>query len=59
MELLEESFILTVLHAYDFNKKDVKFKGAKKVYFQDPFIFYALKSSLSGRGVNDVTAEIP
>lgn len=40
-------------------KKDIKFKGAKKVYFQYPFIFYALKSSLSGRGVNDVTAEIP
>lgn len=57
LELLEESFILTVLHAYDFNKKGMKFKGAKKVYFQDPFIFYALKSSLTGRDVNDVTAE--
>lgn len=58
LELLEESFILTILHAYDFNKKDIKFKGAKKVYFQDPFIFYALKSSLSGRDVNEVIAEI-
>lgn len=57
LELLEESFILTALHAYDFNKKSMKFKGAKKVYFQDPFIFYALKSSLSGRDVNDVIAE--
>lgn len=57
LELLEESFILTVFYAYDFNKKDIKFKGAKKVYFQDPFIFYALKSSLSGRNVNDVIAE--
>lgn len=58
LELLEGSFILTVLHAYDFNKKDIKFKGAKKVYFQDPFIFYALKSYLSGRDVNEVIAEI-
>jgi len=57
LELLEESFILTVLHAYDFNKKDIKFKGEKKVYFQDPFIFYALNSSLSGRDVNDVLTE--
>ncbi len=57
LELLQESFILTILHAYDFNKKGMKFKGAKKVYFQDPFIFYALKSSLSGRDVNDVIAE--
>lgn len=58
LELLEESFILTVLHAYDFNKQDLKFKGGKKVYFQDPFIFYALKSSLSGMSVNDVITEI-
>ena len=57
LELLEESFILTVLHAYDFNKQDIKFKGGKKVYFQDPFIFHALKSSLSGREVNDVITE--
>jgi len=57
LELLEQSFILMILHAYDFNKKGVKFKGAKKVYFQDPFIFYALKSSLTGRDVNDVIAE--
>lgn len=57
LEILEESFILTVLHAYDFNKHDIKFKGEKKVYFQDPFIFYALKSFLSGRDVNDVLSE--
>ena len=53
LELLEESFVLTVLHAYDFNKQDLKFKGGKKAYFQDPFIFHALKSSLSGMNVND------
>ncbi|MCS4542056.1 MAG: ATP-binding protein [Euryarchaeota archaeon] len=57
LDLLEESFILTVLHAYDFNKKDIKFKGEKKVYFQDPFIFCALESSLSGRDVNDVVTK--
>ncbi|MFQ6052564.1 MAG: ATP-binding protein [Candidatus Hydrothermarchaeota archaeon] len=57
LELLEESFVLRIFHAYDFNKKDIKFKGAKKVYFQDPFIFYALKSYLSGRDVKDVIAE--
>lgn len=58
LELLEGSFVLTVLHAYDFNKKDIKFKGAKKVYFQDPFIFYSLKSFLSGTDVNNVIAEV-
>ncbi|MGQ9723148.1 MAG: ATP-binding protein [Candidatus Jordarchaeum sp.] len=58
LELLEDSFILTVLHAYDFNKQDLKFKGLKKVYFQDPFIFYALRSSLGGVDVNEVVTEV-
>lgn len=57
LELLEESFILAILHAYDFNKKNIKFKGAKKIFFQDPFIFYAIKSFLSGININDVISE--
>jgi len=57
LELLEESFVLTVLHSYDFNKKDIKFKGDKKVYLQDPFIFYSLESFLTGKNINDVIAE--
>lgn len=57
LELLEDSFILTVLHAYDFNKQDLKFKGTKKVYFQDPFIYYAIKSTLGGIDVNDTITE--
>ena len=35
----------------------MKFKGAKKVCFQDSFIFYALKSFLTERDINDVIAE--
>jgi predicted AAA+ superfamily ATPase len=57
LELLEDSFILTVLHAYDFSKQEPKFKGTKKIYFQDPFIYYAIKSSLSGIDINDTIAE--
>ena len=57
LELLEQSFILTVLYPYDFSKKDIKFKGSKKVYFQDPFIFYSLESYLTGKNVNEVIAE--
>jgi hypothetical protein len=57
LELLEQSFILTVLYPYNFSKKDIKFKGSKKVYFQDPFIFYSLESYLTGKNVNDVIAE--
>jgi len=57
LELLEESFILTVLHPYDFSKMGVKFKGSKKVYFQDPFIFYSLGSFLTGKSLSDVIDE--
>ncbi len=57
LELLEDSFILTILHAYDFSKQDLKFKGTKKIYFQDPFIYYAIKSSLGGIDINDTITE--
>lgn len=49
LEFLEGAFILSVLYAYDFNKKDIKFKGSKKVYFTDPFIFHSIRSYLTGR----------
>ncbi|MHA1363939.1 MAG: ATP-binding protein [Candidatus Freyarchaeota archaeon] len=57
LELLKDSFVLMILHAYDFSKQDLKFKGAKKVYFQDPFIFHAIRSSLSGMDVNEAISE--
>ena len=57
LDFLEKSFILLVLYAYDFNKQDLKYKGSKKVYFQDPFIFYSLKSLLTGKGINDIIRE--
>lgn len=58
LDFLEKSFILSILYAYDFNKKDLKYKGGKKVYFQDPFIFYSLKSALTGAGINDTIREV-
>lgn len=57
LDFLENSFILSILYAYDFNKKDLKQKGSKKVYFQDPFIFYSMKSALTGAVINDVIRE--
>jgi len=57
LETLEESFILTVLYALDFNKNDIKFKGDKKIFFQDPFIFHSVKSFLTGRDVNEIIEE--
>lgn len=57
LETLEESFIVTILYAFDFNKKDVKFKGNKKIFFQDPFVFHSVKSFLTGRDVNEIIDE--
>ncbi|MFQ5711833.1 MAG: ATP-binding protein [Candidatus Geothermarchaeales archaeon] len=57
LELLEESFILTILYSYDFNKKYIKFKGSKKIFFQDPFILYSLKSFLTGDRLNEVITQ--
>lgn len=57
LETLEESFILTVLYAFDFNKKTLKFKGSKKIVFRDPFIHHSIRSFLTGRDVNEVTEE--
>jgi len=57
LETLEESFIVTILYAFDFNKKDIKFKGDKKIFFQDPFIFHSVKSFLTGKDVNEIIDE--
>ena len=57
LTLMQESFVLFVLYAYDFGRDEVKDKGDKKVYFLDPFIYYSVKSYLSGRGVWEVVTE--
>ena len=51
LHILEESFISFVHYAYDFNRKDTKDKGDKKVFIFDPFIVHALKSYLTGNDV--------
>ena len=48
LELLEGSFVVFTFYPYDFNKREQKFKGDKKIYFLDPFIYYSLKSYLIG-----------
>jgi predicted AAA+ superfamily ATPase len=53
LELMEDSFICFVLYSYDFNTKNVKAKGDKKVYFFDPFVLHSVKSYLGGSEVWD------
>lgn len=54
LEFLEESFICFILYAYDFNKKEPKWKGDKKVYFFDPMVFHSMKSFLRGEEIWDI-----
>ncbi len=54
LEILQDSFILSVLYAYEFQKKDSKLKGLKKVYFLDPFIYHSIKSYLGGQEIWDI-----
>jgi len=49
LQFMEDSFICFVLYAYDFNRKAIKAKGDKKVFFFDPFMFHSVKSYLSGK----------
>jgi len=54
LDYLEEAFICFVLYSYDFNKKMPKWKGDKKVYFFDPFIFHSVRAYIGGERVWDV-----
>lgn len=58
LEFMEEPFILFVHYAYDFNRKGLKSRGDKKVFFIDPFIYYSVRSYLAGRGVWEVITEV-
>lgn len=57
LDYLEKSFIIHIHYALDLNKKTVKYKGRKKVLFQDPFIYYSTRSWLRGTDINSVISE--
>jgi predicted AAA+ superfamily ATPase len=58
LELFENSFLIKILYSYDFNKKQKRIKGNKKIYFTDPFLFYSILSWLEGKNGFDITEEI-
>lgn len=49
LQLLEDNFLIHILYSYDFSKKTLKPRGAKKISFTDPFIFHAFNSWLHGK----------
>jgi len=57
LETLCESFIINIIYGFDLAKKQAKLKGDKKVFFQDPFVYYAVQSYLNGKIINDVINE--
>jgi predicted AAA+ superfamily ATPase len=48
LEILENSFMLQVLYPFDISSMKIKFKGDKKIYFSDPFIYHAVNSFVTG-----------
>ncbi len=49
INLLEDIFLINVIYAFDFSKKSIKYKGSKKIYFCDPFIFHSINSWIFGK----------
>jgi hypothetical protein len=49
LRLMEDNFLIQLLYSYDFTKGTIKYRGAKKLYFTDPFIFHAFNSWIYGK----------
>ncbi|KAF5410866.1 MAG: hypothetical protein C5S43_04070 [Candidatus Methanocomedens sp.] len=58
LEMFENSLLVDVLSSYDFTKKSPRFRGDKKIYFSNPFIFYSINSLLTGEDGFTASKEI-
>jgi hypothetical protein len=58
VDFLENSFILSTLYAYNPDNNTIKEKGQKKITYQDPFLYAAMKNYISGISVNNIYQEI-
>lgn len=58
LNFLERSFILSTLYPFDLTRGVVKEKGQKKVFFQDPFLYAAMNTYVTGISVNETYEEI-
>ncbi|RLG30395.1 hypothetical protein DRN97_10600 [Methanosarcinales archaeon] len=48
LEILEDAFLIEVVHSLDLAKGRARLKGNKKIYFGSPFIYYCVESFISG-----------
>jgi predicted AAA+ superfamily ATPase len=58
LKIFEDSFLIKILYSYDFEKKQKRPKGNKKIYFTDPFLFYSILSWIEGKNGFEVTENI-
>lgn len=49
LDFLKDSFVVTVIYRLDRNKNLPSYRNGKKIHFEDPFIFHALRSWFTGR----------
>jgi predicted AAA+ superfamily ATPase len=55
LRMFEDSFLIKVLYSYDFDTRQKRQKGNKKIYFTDPFLLYAILSWIEGKDGFEVT----
>jgi predicted AAA+ superfamily ATPase len=48
LEILEDAFLIEVLHSLDITKGRPRLKGNKKIYFASPFVYYCIESFIAG-----------
>lgn len=58
IDLLRESILARVFYSYDFSRKKFRPKADKKVYFYDPFLYYAMSSWLQGKPGYEICSQI-
>lgn len=49
LDFLRDSFVATVIHKLDLHRGTPDFKDSRKIHFEDPFIFHALRAWYLGR----------
>jgi len=49
LDFLRDSFVVTAIHKLDKNKDAPVFRNSRKVHFEDPFLFHALRAWSLGR----------